>query len=79
MSVMVDWLATGYQRGECMAEKEKPFMVASEVAELLRCSKPTAYRIMRQVNDKMRAAGKIVLHGRVSRQALYEEVGLDGQ
>lgn len=79
MSVMVDWLATGCQRGEHMAEKEKPFMVASEVAELLRCSKSTAYRIMRQVNDKMRAAGKIVLHGRVSRQALYEEVGLDGQ
>lgn len=79
MSVMVDWLATGYQRGDSMAEKEKPFMVASEVAELLRCSTSTAYRIMRQVNDKMRAAGKIVLHGRVSRQALYEEVGLDGQ
>lgn len=59
-----------------MAEKEKPFMVAAEVAELLRCSKPTAYRIMGRVNDKKRAAGKIVIHGRVSRQALYEEVGL---
>ena len=76
MSVMVVWLATGCQRGERMTEKEKPFMVAAEVAELLRCSKPTAYRIMGRVNKKLASAGKIIIHGRVSRKALYEEVGL---
>jgi hypothetical protein len=60
-----------------MAGKEKPFMVAAEVAELLRCSKPTAYRIMGQVNKKLAAAGKIIIHGRVSTKALYEELGLE--
>ena len=59
-----------------MDRKEKPFMVAAEVAELLRCSKPTAYRIMGKVNKKLADAGKIIIHGRVSRQALYEELGL---
>lgn len=60
MSVMGVWLATGCQRGECMAEKEKPFMVAAEVAELLRCSKSTAYRIMRRVNDKKERPGRLL-------------------
>ena len=59
-----------------MDRKEQPFMVAAEVAALCRCSKPTAYRIMKTVNDKKKAAGKIIIHGRVSRQALYEELGL---
>ena len=59
-----------------MKQTERPFMVAAEVAELLRCSKPTAYRIMGKVNKKLAATGKIIIHGRVSTKALYEELGL---
>jgi hypothetical protein len=51
-------------------------MVAAEVAELLRCSKPTAYRVMGRVNKKLAAADKIIIAGRVSTKALYEELGL---
>lgn len=56
--------------------EEKPYMVAPEVAELIRASLPTAYRIMGRVNKKLTAAGKIIIHGRVSTKALYEELGL---
>lgn len=57
-------------------EKEKPFMVVAEVAELLRCSKPMAYRIMGEINKELKAQGKIVIHGRVSRKYLLERVGV---
>lgn len=55
---------------------EKPFMVAAEVAELLRCSVPTAYRIMGEINKELEAKGKIIIHGRVSRRYLMERVGV---
>lgn len=59
-----------------MAAVKREYMVPSEVAELCRCSKPTAYRIMGKVNKKLKAAGKIIIAGRVSTKALYEELGL---
>lgn len=56
--------------------ENKPYMTAPEVSELIRASMPTAYRIMGKVNKKLEAAGKIIIHGRVSTKALYEELGL---
>lgn len=56
-------------------QHEQPFMVAAEVADFLRCSKSTAYRIMGKINNELKAQGKIVIHGRVSRKSLMERVG----
>ena len=59
-----------------MKEQERPYMVAAEVADFLRCSKPTAYRIMGQINKELKAQNKIIIHGRVPRRYLMERVGV---
>jgi hypothetical protein len=56
--------------------KDNDFLVAEEVANLLRCSKSYAYKIMKRVNDERKKAGYIVLRGRVPKKALLERVGL---
>jgi hypothetical protein len=50
----------------------KIFITASEVAADLGISKPFAYRLVREMNDQLRAKGFMVVAGRVSR-TYYEE------
>lgn len=48
------------------------FILVNEVAEDLQVSKPTAYKIIKQMNDELREMGYLTLSGRVSRD-FYEE------
>jgi predicted nicotinamide N-methyase len=48
------------------------FITASEVAADLGISKPFAYKLIRTMNDQLRAKGFMVVAGRVSRK-YYEE------
>lgn len=59
-----------------MLVKDPEFMVPKEVAELLRCSVSTAYKVMAKINKERDAKGLIVLRGRVPRKALLERVGI---
>ena len=43
----------------------KSFYRADDVAELLEVSRPTAYRIIKQLNEQLEKAGFIVVAGRV--------------
>lgn len=52
--------------------KEGMFVRADEVAEALEVSKPHAYRLIRAMNDELKAKGYMTVAGRVSRQ-FYEE------
>lgn len=52
------------------------YMVASEVAAVLRCSLSKAYQIMQAIHKEMKSEGLIVIHGRVPRQRLLRRVGL---
>ena len=52
------------------------FLVAEEVANLLRCSKSHAYKILAKIRKEMEAEGLITLQGRVPRQRLLRRIGL---
>lgn len=48
--------------------ESKRFLKADDVATYMGCSVPTAYRIIRQLNDELRAQGYLVISGKVSRK-----------
>jgi hypothetical protein len=50
------------------------FIRADEVAQELCVSKPYAYKIMRQLNDELKAKGFITVAGRVNRQYFNERL-----
>ena len=50
------------------------FMKADEVQELLGVSKSEAYKIIKQLNDSLKARGYIVISGRVNRRYLEEMI-----
>lgn len=47
---------------------ENKFIRADEVAQALDVSKPRAYKLIRQLNDELKAKGFITIAGRVNRQ-----------
>ena len=53
---------------------ENKFIRADEVAKELDVSKPYAYKIIRQLNDELKAKGFITIAGRVNRQYFNERL-----
>ncbi len=52
----------------------KKFLTAAEVAEILDVSVSTAYRIVKKMNDKLAAEGKIIVPGKIAARYFYEHV-----
>ncbi len=50
------------------------FMRVEEVAEVLGISRSYAYRIVRRLNEELKAKGFLTIAGRVSRQYFMERV-----
>ena len=50
------------------------FMKAEEVQEFLGVSRTEAYRIIKQLNEELKANGYMVIAGRVSRRYLEKKV-----
>ena len=50
------------------------FICVEEVAQELSVSKPYAYRLIRQLNEELKAKGFITISGRVNRQYFYERL-----
>ena len=50
------------------------FICAEEVAQELSVSKPYAYKLIRQLNEELKAKGFITISGRVNRQSFYERL-----
>ena len=48
-------------------------MTVDEVMEELNVSKTLAYKLMREMNEKLQAHGYTTLHGRVSRRFFEEQ------
>lgn len=48
------------------------FIEAIEVAEILGIKKPTAYKIIRQLNDELKDQDFLTIAGKVSRQYFME-------
>ena len=53
---------------------ENKFIRAEDVAQELNVSKPYAYKLIRQLNEELRAKGYIIISGRVNRQYFYERL-----
>lgn len=51
---------------------EKKIIRVEEVAEELEVSKPYAYKLIRQLNEELKAKGFITVAGRVNRQYFNE-------
>ena len=54
---------------------ENRFIRAEDVAQELNVSKPYAYKLIRQLNEELKAKGFITIAGRVNRQYFYERAG----
>ena len=55
-----------------MYMKNNLWITSNEVAEELEVSKSFAYKIVKQLNDELKAKGFVVISGRTSRK-FYEE------
>ena len=54
------------------------FICAEEVAQELSVSKPYAYKLIRQLNDELKAKGFITISGRVNRKYFQEKACYGG-
>ncbi len=53
---------------------ENRFIRVDEVAEELDVSKPYAYKLIRQLNEELKAKGYLTIAGRVNRQYFMERL-----
>ncbi len=53
---------------------ENRFIRADDVAQELNVSKPYAYKLIRKLNEELKAKGFITIGGRVNRQYFYERL-----
>lgn len=53
---------------------ENKFIRADDVAQELSVSKPYAYKLIRKLNEELKAQGFITIAGRVNRQYFYERL-----
>lgn len=60
--------------GGVKMEGQELFLKVDDVAEMLKVSKSKAYQIISQCNAELKAQGKIVTAGRVSKRYLLERV-----
>ena len=50
------------------------FMRAAEVAEVLGVSETYAYKLIKKLNEELKAKGYLVIDGRINREYLMEKV-----
>ena len=53
---------------------ENRFIRADDVAQELNVSKPYAYKLIKKLNEELKAKGFITIAGRVNRQYFYERL-----
>lgn len=54
--------------------KESIFMTAQEVADLLGVSKGMAYRMIKEMNAKLKSEGYITISGKINRNYFNEKI-----
>ena len=54
-------------------------MRVEEVAEVLEVSTSFAYKVIRQLNNELKAKGYITIAGRINREYFYERVYHNGK
>lgn len=59
-----------------MENDEKKFLTAKDVAEIIRSSEASAYRIIKEMNEELKKRGKIIIPGKISKRYFEEKVYL---
>lgn len=59
-------------------EQEKALLNVKDVMALLGCTEYRAYLVIRQANEKLKAAGKLTIRGRVNRRYLMKLLDVEG-
>lgn len=54
--------------------EEQKFLGAEEVAKIMDVSPVTGYRIIKRLNDELKAQGYITVAGKISKRYFYEKV-----
>lgn len=55
----------------------KQFITAEEVGKIMDCSASHGYKVIKRLNEELKAKGYIIRAGRVPRKYFYERTGLD--
>lgn len=58
--------------------QETALMTAQEVAAPLGVKMCMAYRIIREANEELKAAGKLTVRGRINRKYLFKKLDIKG-
>jgi len=53
---------------------ENLFLDSKEVAEILKVSQPKAYKVIREMNEKLAEQGFLTIRGRINRQYFLEHI-----
>lgn len=53
---------------------ENKFLGAEEVAKIMNVSSVTGYRIIKKLNEELKAQGYITVAGKISKRYFYEKV-----
>ncbi|MGI6334416.1 MAG: DNA-binding protein [Saccharofermentanales bacterium] len=53
---------------------ENLFLDSKEVAEILKVSQPKAYKVIREMNEKLAEQGFLTIRGRINRQYFLEQI-----
>ena len=54
--------------------EEKYLLTAGEVAQLLGIKRSRAYKVIRELNEELKAMGKLVIRGRVNKKYLERKL-----
>ena len=57
--------------------QEKALLTAAEVAEMLGCKMCMAYKVIRDCNEELKAAGKLTIRGKVNRKYLLKKLDVE--
>ena len=55
-------------------ESEKKFLTAKDISEFMGISVPTAYKMIHQLNEELKAKGYITISGKVSKTYFEQKV-----
>lgn len=54
----------------------KYFLTADDICEILGIGKQKAYKIIREINNELKAQGYMIVQGRVNKKRFFEKVGI---
>ena len=54
----------------------KDYLVAEDVAEILNIAIPASYKVIRKLNNELKAAGYKTFSGKVSKKYFFERYGI---